>query len=97
MAARTDDDLREVLDTCNKELDRSWARLSRNVFPDLALSEEFENANMLTMYLLEGMAVRGQTSGAIPNAMIPWLKKQLHAMFADVAGVDREAASKKLE
>lgn len=96
VASRTDDDLREVLEGCNEELDRSWAQLSRNIFPDLALSEEFENANLLTMFLLEGMAVRGQTSGRIPEAMIPWLKNQLHDMFADVAGVDRQAASKKV-
>lgn len=97
VAARTDPDLQVVLDACSEEMDRSWGRLAANVFPDLALSEEFDNANLLTMFLLEGMAVRGQTSGNAPEKMIPWLKQQLHSMFADVADVDRNAASKQVD
>ncbi len=96
VAARTDADLHDVLESCNEELDRSWGKLARSVFPDLALSEEFENANMLTMFLLEGMAASGQTTGPAPEAMIPWLKKQLHTMFADVAEVHRETAIKQV-
>jgi AcrR family transcriptional regulator len=97
VAARTDPDLHGVLNACSEEMDRSWGKLAANVFPDLALSGEFENANLLTMFLLEGMAVRGQTSGNAPEKMIPWLKEQLHSMFADVAEVDRNAASKQVD
>ena len=96
VVARTDQDLKEVLDTCNEKLDQSWWKLARRIFPDLALSEEFENANMLTLYLLEGMVVRGHTSGGAPERMIPWLKQRLHDMFSDVAEVDREAAGRKI-
>ena len=63
----------------------------------MILSHKLSGMYLLTMFLLEGMAVRGQTSGPAPEKMIPWLKQQLHAMFADVAEVDREAASKKAD
>jgi hypothetical protein len=63
------------------------------VFPDLALSEEFEKANMLTTYLLEGMAVNGVSNGAQADAMVSWLKTQLRAMFSDVTNINRTTAS----
>lgn len=92
VAARTDEDLKEVLLPAMREFDASWGSVARSVFPDLALSEEFVTANLLTLYLLEGMAVRGETRGGIPNKMIPWLKEQLESMFADVQEVDRQSA-----
>ena len=78
-----------------REFDERQRKVSATVFPDLALSEEFNTANMLTLYLLEGMAIRGFTSGPIPARMIPWLKDQLRRMFADVKEVNRQTASKK--
>jgi hypothetical protein len=41
------------------------------------------------MFLLEGMANRGITTGTIPDKMIPWLKTQLNSMFADVSDIGR--------
>jgi AcrR family transcriptional regulator len=92
IAARTDAELREVMQSSNDELGRNWQKVVENVFPDLALSEEFETANYLTMFLLEGMAIRGVTTDRIPERMIPWLKSQLKAMFADVREVERQSA-----
>ena len=66
--------------------------MTESVFPDLALSEEFATANMLTVFLLEGMAVNGLIRGPVPEKMIPWLKDQLRDMFSDVNSVDRNAA-----
>ncbi len=94
VASRTDPGLKEILIPAIREFDNSWQKVSVNVFPDLALSEAFDTANMLTLYLLEGMAVRGVTTGRIPARMIPWLKTQLRAMFADVSEVNRETASR---
>lgn len=94
VTARTDADLREVLDTSARKLDASWVRVAQKVFPDLALSEAFDEANMLTMYLLEGMAVNGHTRGIVPDRMIPWLKQQLEQMFLDVGEVDRRTAKR---
>lgn len=95
VTARTDADLREVLDTSARKFDASWGKVAQRVFPDLALSEAFDEANMLTMYLLEGMAVNGHTRGRVPDRMIPWLKQQLEQMFRDVSEVDRRTAERK--
>lgn len=95
VAARTDKDLDKILRPAMHQFDASWRKLSASVFPDLALSEEFATANMLTVYLLEGMAVRGATTGIVPARMIPWLKNQLRSMFVDVSEVNRQTASKK--
>lgn len=92
VAARTDDDLREIMTVSKVELDQQWSEVSASVFPDLALSDEFVTANMLTSFLLEGMAMRGVTSGRVPDRMIPWLKDQLYRMFEDVREVDRHTA-----
>lgn len=95
VASRTDSDLREVLIPAMQDFEQSWGKVAASVFPDLALSEEFTKANMLTLYLLEGMAVRGEPSGIAPRTMIPWLKEQLYAMFEDVREVNRHAAQPK--
>ena len=89
VAARTDDDLREAMAMEHQNLDKSWVKVAVRLFPDLAQSEDFETANLLTVCLLEGMANRGITSGKIPGKMIPLLKRQLNEMFADVRDVDR--------
>ncbi|MDA0978643.1 MAG: TetR/AcrR family transcriptional regulator [Proteobacteria bacterium] len=96
IASRTDPDLAEILRPAKREFDASWAKISQELFPDLALSEEFDEANLLTLYLLEGMAIRGDTRGRVPELMIPWLKKTLRQMFADVREIDRQTASQQL-
>ena len=95
VSARTDPDLKAILDDSNARLDQQWGKVARGLFPDLALSDEFETANLLTMFLLEGMAVRGVTAGDAPDRMIPWLKSQLRSMFEDVSQVDRVSALKQ--
>ena len=96
VAARTDDDLREAMALEHQNLDKSWGEVAIKLFPDLAQSEDFETANLLTVCLLEGMANRGITSGKIPDKMIPLLKRQLSEMFAAVRDVDRSAAEKRV-
>lgn len=97
VAARTDNDLRVVLEPTMREFDASWAKVTDSLFPDLALSDEYTRANLVTLYLLEGMAIRGDTKGMAPETVIPWLKSQLEEMFADVREVDRQSASKRVK
>ena len=92
VAARTDDDLKEVLEQTSREFDRAWLQATENVFPDLALSEEFIMANTVTKYLLEGMAANGHIEGDIPGKLVPWLIDRLEEMFEDVKEVDRQSA-----
>lgn len=92
VASRTDPDLKEVIDIAYADFNHAWAKLSRRIFPDLALSEEFENANMLTTFLLEGMAVHTELPDEASQRMIKLLKRQLAYMFADVSSVERDAA-----
>ena len=94
VAARTDVDLNNILKPAVREFDAKFSMLSARVFPDLALSEEFERANLLTSFLLEGMAVNGVSKGPIADMMVPWLKAQLRQMFADVTDIDRDTAKK---
>lgn len=92
VASRTDPELRSVMIPAMKEFEDSRRKASARIFPDLALSEEFDTANMLTAYLLEGMAVSGAVRGSVPEHMVAWLKGQLRTMFSDVAKVDRKSA-----
>ena len=55
VAARTDKELEKVLLPALEKYNERFAEAARNLFPDLALSEAFNRANLLTMYLLEGM------------------------------------------
>lgn len=96
VAARTDEDLREVLDSAAQEIDESWNRVTSSVFPDLALSEKFLLANLVSQSLLEGLVTGGNTEGEVPRRVISWLKERLVEMFADVRGVDRETASRQV-
>jgi AcrR family transcriptional regulator len=96
VAARTDDDLQEAMALDHQKLDESWAKVAVSLFPDLAQSEDFETANLLTVFLLEGMANRGITTGNIPDKMIPWLKSQLSEMFADVSDVGRSTVKTRM-
>lgn len=96
VAARTDDDLQEAMALDHQKLDESWAKVAVSLFPDLAQAEDFETANLLTVFLLEGMANRGITTGNIPDKMITWLKSQLSKMLADVSDVGRSTVKTRM-
>ncbi len=88
MAARTDRELEKVLLPALEDFQAAWARNTRSVFPDLALSESFERAVYLTLYLLDGMAMARVVDGPdVPVAMmLGWLKRELLRSFQDVLG-----------
>ncbi len=94
MAARTDRELERVLLPALEDFQVAWYERTRKIFPDLALSEAFERANFLTMYLLEGMAMARIIEGSkVPaKKMLAWLKRELRRSFQDVLGkVERPA------
>ena len=76
------------MEAARKKINHSWQKVTRHLFPDLALSEEWLTVNLVSLYLLEGMAMRGDVHGAIPGKIVPWLKNQLLDMFDDVREVD---------
>lgn len=88
IASRTDKQLAKVLRPAIKAFDTAWLDSVKQIFPDLALSEAFERANYLTLYLLEGMAVARMTEGkTVPvEMMLKWLKRELRRSFQDVLG-----------
>ena len=94
VAARTDEELREILIPALAEYDRASLVSTRKLFPDLALSGRFELAVSVSLYLLEGLAVNQITRASVPRDMIlDYLKKQLREMFSDVHEVvDRQSA-----
>lgn len=93
VAARTDPDLHNIIRPASRSFERSLAKIAGTVFPDLALSKEFERANLLTTFLLEGMAVNGMGDEPQAQEMVAWLKAQLRGMFVDVTDIDRTTAS----
>ena len=88
MAARTDSQLAEVLMPALNEFQSAWYEATKQLFPDLAMSEAFERANALTAYLLEGMAAaRALNEDNVPvDMMLEWLKRELRRSFHDVLG-----------
>ncbi len=98
VAARTDKELREVLIPAIEEFDRLALEATRELFPDLAMSEEFRRANSLSMYLLEGLAANRFTRdpGPVADELLEWLKKELRRSFQDVlTSLDRESAKRR--
>lgn len=96
VAARTDAELHEILVPAVAEYDRASREATRRLFPDLALSEQFNLAVSVSLYLLEGLAVNKITRDSIPlrDMVMDYLKGQLRTMFRDVHEVvDRESAS----
>jgi AcrR family transcriptional regulator len=89
VAARTDPDLRKVLLPAIREFDARWVQLSSQVFPDLSHSRNFALGNLLTTFLLEGMAVSQFTRkpGKWVNIVLDDLKARLDELFEDVVGV----------
>lgn len=88
MAARTDKDLEKVFLPALDDFQEAWEENTRKLFPDLALSEAFERASNLTLYLLEGMAMARIVDGhKVPvQKMLDWLKRELRRSFQDVLG-----------
>ncbi len=98
VAARTDPELREVMIPAIEEFDRLTLQATRELFPDLALSEEFMRANNLSLYLLEGLAANRFTRdlGPVADQLLGWLKKELRRSFQDVlTSLDRESAKRR--
>ena len=100
MAARTDPELESVLRPATAEYQKSWRSIAEKIFPDLALSERFNLANRVTVFLLEGMAMDRSSMShrrnvEIADEVVSWLKKSLREMLADVEGIDRESARKR--
>jgi AcrR family transcriptional regulator len=95
VAARTDPELEEALVPAVLDFERGLAEMSRQLFPDLALSEAFERTTMLTMYLLEGMAAAKMIKGArVPEQkMLSWLKRELRRSYQDVSTIKRPVVS----
>lgn len=86
VAARTDKELEEALIPALTEFEKALYETTRQLFPDLALSEAFEHGNLLTSYLLEGMAAAKLVQGAgVPEGkMLAWLKRELVRSYQDV-------------
>lgn len=86
VASRTDPELRAALDPALRAFEQQAAETTRQLFPDLARSAGFKRANLITFYLLEGMAVARATSTAdIPeDLLLDWLKTELQRSFEDV-------------
>jgi hypothetical protein len=72
-----------------REFDARWVQLSSQVFPDLSHSRNFALGNLLTTFLLEGMAVSQFTRkpGKWVNIVLDDLKARLDELFEDVVGV----------
>lgn len=86
VASRTDEELRAALMPANDAFRKAAIKASQQVFPDLAQSESFREANELTRYLLEGMAIARVTEAdnVEETLMLDWLKRTLRAEFKDV-------------
>ena len=88
MAARTDPELETALLPALDDFQAAWEENTSRIFPDLALSEAYERARYLTLYLLEGMAMARLLDGPrVPvSMMLAWLKRELRRSFQDVLG-----------
>lgn len=96
VASRTDPELATVIKPALAEYTAAVSEQSAKIFPDLALSEAFERANLLSRYLMEGMAIDNSTRDDADHhkIMLPWLKRELRRSFQDVLGsVKRKPSS----
>jgi AcrR family transcriptional regulator len=92
VACRTDAVLQDVMAPAMSEFEASWQNMLTRVFPDLALSEAFETATLLTTFLLEGMAVSRTLPASSRLKVVGWRKQELRRMFKDVEATDRHSA-----
>ena len=86
VAARTDRELESALVPVLEDFGRTLEATTRQLFPDLVLSEAYERGNLLTTYLLEGMAAAKLVQGArVPEKkVLGWLKRELVRSYQDV-------------
>ncbi len=86
VAARTDQELEKALVPALKDFGKAMAEAALELYPDLALSEAYERGNLLTTYLLEGMAAAKLVQGIpIPEKkVLDWLKRELVRSYQDV-------------
>lgn len=86
VAARTDRELESALIPVLEDFGRTLEATTRQLFPDLVLSEAYERGNLLTTYLLEGMAAAKLVQGArVPEKkVLGWLKRELVRSYQDV-------------
>ncbi len=99
VAARTDPELLEVMIPAIKEFDRLGMKATRELFPDLAMSEEFRRTFSLSLYLLEGLAANRFTrnTGRDADELLGWLKAELRRSYQDVlTSLDRESAKRRI-
>ncbi|MEM8769192.1 MAG: TetR/AcrR family transcriptional regulator [Pseudomonadota bacterium] len=86
VAARTDKELEAALVPALAEFEKALYEAATQIFPDLLLSEAFDRGNLLTTYLLEGMAAAKLVQGSrVPEKkMLDWLKRELVRSYQDV-------------
>lgn len=86
VAARTDRELEAALVPAVKEFNRGLGEMARQLYPDLVLSEAYERGNLLTTYLLEGMAAAKLVQGVQvqEKKVVDWLKRELVRSYQDV-------------
>ncbi len=94
VASRRDEELRNILLPAIQEYEGAFLSMIERIFPDLSQSKQFDRANLLTKFLLEGMAVnvfarKDDNWLKSTEIMLADLKTRLGEMFADVATVDR--------
>lgn len=83
-AARTDHELKDIFTLTKVEINRKRQTAIEIIPPGITLSKEFLMANLLTMYLLEGMAMNGSKCDPNSRKVLELLKRQLRRML-DVA------------
>ena len=109
--SRTDKELREALDAALTDFDTAWRATVERLFPDLIESSAHELANLITMYLCEGMALyRAQRmsnqsadmalrtpADKTPSEkmVLDALKDFLRASYSDVRDVQADAGPAK--
>ena len=86
VAARTDKELEKALLPALRDYDQAFYEITRQTFPDLALSEAFVRGNYLTLFLLDGMAAAKMVGAPeVPEKrMLSWLKRELRRSYQDV-------------
>lgn len=88
VASRTDPELAAVIKPALTAYTAAVLQQTAAIFPDLALSEAFVRANLLSRYLMEGMAIANATRDDSDHhkTLLPWLKRELRRSFQDVLG-----------
>lgn len=86
VAARTDDELRDILIPAQKAFDQAWYDTAREVFPEWQSDPEaFDLALNLTQQLMEGMSISHFTHARETNeeALLVYLENRLRELKPD--------------